>query len=207
VLAIHDWLYAKVSTSQNKLREIEEFNAEGDCSYKVLNVDLVEKDLWNDQLHVLLSSALAGLRTDTADTPNRLLELEFQTWLRNPESIQLPLAPEQALPPEPDSPKKTPAPAARPLLEEVVEAIRHAVLNAPCQAAVLRDTLIEEIPTTPQGLAIQSGGKNLISGLEPEISALASINEVRTPGSNSCQRFSFPLTALRLEPLAYHLTI
>jgi hypothetical protein len=77
LLAIHDWLYVKVSTSQNKLREIEEFYGEGDCSYRVLNVDLVEKELWNEQL--LLSSALAGLCTDTAETPNRLMELKFQT--------------------------------------------------------------------------------------------------------------------------------
>jgi hypothetical protein len=66
LLAIHDWFYTKVSTSHNKLREIEEFCAEGGCSYKVLNVDLVEKELWDDQL--LLSSALAGLRTDATDT-------------------------------------------------------------------------------------------------------------------------------------------
>jgi hypothetical protein len=115
------------------------------------------------------------------------VELEFQTWLRNPESIQLPLAQEQALPPEPDSPKETPAPAARLLLEEVVKAIRHVVHNAPCQAAVLRDTLIEEIPTTLQGLAIQNGERNLISGLEPEISALASISEVTPTKSGQPQ--------------------
>ena len=198
LLAIHDWLYTKVSISQNKLREIEEFYAEGDCSYKVLNVDLVEKELWDDQL--LLSSALAGLRTDAADTPNRLVELEFQTWLRNPGSIQLPLAQEQDLPYEPVSPKETPAPVARPLLEEVVEAIRHAVLNAPCQAPVLQDSLIEEIPTTLQGLARQNGERNLTSGLEPEISALASISEVTPTELGQPQAVpeseSFSLTAV-----------
>jgi hypothetical protein len=147
-----------------------------------------------------LSSALAGLRTNTADTPNRLVELEFQTWLRNPESIQLPLAQEQALPPEPDSPKETPAPTAPAMLEEVVEAIRHVVQNTLCSAAVLRDTFIEDILTTLRGLAIQNGERNLISGLEPEISALASISEVTPTESGQPQaeprNESFSLTAV-----------
>jgi hypothetical protein len=64
------------------------------------------------------------------------------------------------------------------LLEEVVEDIIHTVQNAPCSAAELRDIFIEEIPNTLQGLAIHNGEKNLVSGLEPEISALASISEV-----------------------------
>jgi hypothetical protein len=65
---------------------------------------------------------------------------------------------------------------------------------------LLRDSLIEEIPNTLQGLAIQNGERNLISGLEPEISALASISEVTPTEFGQPQAVpeseSFSLTAV-----------
>jgi hypothetical protein len=118
------------------------------------------------------------------------------------------LAQQEVLSPEPEAPHEPFARATLALFEEVVEAIRHTGQNAPCDSPIRTDFLYQEIPITLQGLAIQNGERHLTSGIGPEISALASINEVAPTEFDhpraEPRNESFSLTAIALAIKEHH---